>query len=109
MLANLLGSANKERVLIYLTARGSGYAREIARFFNAPLYPVQSAMERLEAASVLVSRMVGNTREYRFNSRYPARIELAALLERSLSLYPSELCDRLLLNRSRPRRKGKPL
>ena len=109
MLANLLGSVNKERVIIYLTARGRGYAREIARFFDSPLYPVQNAMERLEAAAVLVSRSVGSTREYEFNPRYPAQEELAALLERALSLYPTALRERLLLTRTRPRRKGKPL
>jgi len=60
---------NKERVLIYLAARGRGYARQIARFFDASLYPVQNALERLEAAGVLVSRAVGNTREYELNPR----------------------------------------
>ncbi|MGD0140598.1 MAG: ArsR family transcriptional regulator [Tepidisphaeraceae bacterium] len=109
MLANLLGSVNKERALIYLAGRGRGYAREIARFFDAPLFPVQNAMEKLEAAGVLVSRAVGNTREYEFNPRYAARTELAALLDRALSLYPATLRDKLLLTRSRPRRKGKPL
>jgi hypothetical protein len=109
MLASLLGSANKERVLVYLTARGRGYAREIARLYVAPLSPVQKAMEKLEEAGVLVSRSVGTTREYEFNPRYPARTELAALLDRALSLYPAALRDRLLLSRSRPRRKGKPL
>ena len=109
MLANLLGSVNKERVLIYLAGRGRGYAREIARFFDAPLYPIQNAMEKLEAAAVLVSRTVGSTREYEFNPRYPAREELTGLLNRALFLYPADLRDRILLTRSRPRRKGKPL
>lgn len=109
MLSNLLGSVNKERVLVYLAARGRGYAREIARFFNAPLFPVQNAMEKLEAAGVLVSRSVGNTREYEFNPRYAARAELAALLNRALALYPAALRNQLLLSRARPRRKGKPL
>lgn len=109
MLANLLGSVNKERVLVYLAGRRRGYAREIARFFDAPLYPVQSAMGKLEAAGVLVSRSVGSTREYGFNPRYPARVELTALLNRALSLYPAKLRDEILLNRSRPRRGGKPL
>ena len=59
MLAPLFGSLNKERVLIYLTARGRGYAREIARTFDTALYPVQNALDRLEAAGVLVSRLVG--------------------------------------------------
>ena len=63
MLASLLGSVNKERVLVFLVARGRGYAREIARFFESPLYPVQNALDRLEQAGVLVSRSVGSTRE----------------------------------------------
>lgn len=109
MLANLLGSVNKERVLIYLAARGKGYAREIARFFDASLFPVQNAMDKLEIAGVLVSRTVGSTREYEFNPRYPARVELASLLDRAMSLYPTTLREKLLLNRARPRRKGKPL
>ena len=109
MLAALLGSVNKERVLVYLAARGRGYAREIGRHFSAPLYPVQRALDGLEAAGVLVSRMVGSTREYEFNPRYPARHELAALLDRALALYPQPLRESLVTSRGRPRRRGKPL
>ena len=109
MLASLLGSVNKERVLVYLAARRRGYSREIARFFDAPLSPVQKAVEKLEEAGVLVGRPVGTTREYEFNPRYPANAELATLLKRALALYPAALRDELLLYRSRPRRKGKPL
>lgn len=109
MLASLLGSLNKERVLIYLAARGRGYSREIARFYEAPLFPIQKAVEKLEEAGVLVRRSVGSTREYEFNPRYPARAELKALVDRALALYPAALRDKLLLTRARPRRKGKPL
>jgi hypothetical protein len=109
MLAKLLGSLNKERVVIYLTGRGRGYAREIARFFDAPLFPIQKAIDSLEAAGVIVGRAVGNTREYEFNPRYPARNELKALLDRALYFYPAKIRDNLVLARSRPRRKGKPL
>lgn len=109
MLAGLLGSVNKERVLVYLAGRGRGYSREIARFFDAPLSPVQKALDGLEAGGVLVSRPVGSTREYEFSPRFPARVELANLLDRAISLYPPDLRDKLLLFRARPRRKGKPL
>jgi hypothetical protein len=109
MLAQLLGSVNKEYALVYLAARDRGYAREIARFFNTALDPVQKALDALEAAGVLVSRSVGNTREYEFSPRYPARNELAALLKRALDLYPSQMRDDLLITRTRPRRKAKPL
>lgn len=108
MLNRLLGSVNKERVLIYLAARDRGYAREIARFFDAPLDPVQKALDKLEQSGVLVSRSIGRTREYEFNPRYALREELAALLQTALSLYPAELRKRLQPARTRPRRKGKP-
>jgi len=58
---------------------------------------------------VLVSRSVGTTREYEFNPRYPARDQLASLVNRALELYPPALREQLLLTRSRPRRRGKPL
>jgi hypothetical protein len=109
MLGELIGSVNKERALIFLTARDRGYAREIARFFDAPLDPMQKALDGLERSGVLVSRSVGSTREYVFNPRYPMRDELRALVEKALSLYPKELREELLITRKRPRRKGKPL
>lgn len=109
MLGELVGSVNKERALIYLIARDRGYAREIARFFDAPLDPIQKALDGLERSGVLVSRSVGSTREYEFNPRYPMQDELRTLLEKALSLYPQELRDELLIVRKRPRRKGKPL
>jgi hypothetical protein len=108
MLGELLGSVNKERVLVYLLARERGDAREIARAFDAPLSPIQKALEGMENAGVLVSRAVGKAREYEFGPRYPARSELRALIQRALDLYPPEMRGRLLLVRSRPRRKGKP-
>lgn len=109
MLSDLIGSVNKERVLIYLVARDRGYARKIARFFEASLNPIQKALDALERSGILVSREVGNTREYEFNPRYPMRTELRSLLEKALSLYPKDLRDELLIVRKRPRRKRKPL
>lgn len=109
MLSDLVGSVNKERVLIYLVARERGYARQIARFFGAPLNPVQKAMDALERSGILVSREVGNTLEYEFNPRYAMRTELRLLLEKALSLYPKDLRDELLIVRRRPRRRSKPL
>ena len=61
MLSGLTGSVYKERALIYLIAREWGYARLIARFFGAPLDPMQKALDGLERVGVLVGRTVGNT------------------------------------------------
>jgi hypothetical protein len=109
MLESLLGSVNRERVLIFLKARGQGYAREIARFFKTDLDPVQKQLERLEFGGVVYSMSAGKTKIYSLNPRYAFLSELNALLEKALSFYPEEEREELTLARQRPRRKGKPL
>ena len=108
ILDSLFGSENRERVLIFLKARGEGYASEIAAFFNTDLYAIQNQLERLETGGVIVSRSVGRTVLYQFNPRYFLLKELEALLEKALSYYPEDLREDLLMNRRRPRRRGKP-
>ena len=109
MLQPLLGSESSERVLVFLLARDEGYGAEIARFYGADLYAIQKQLDKLEAAGVLVSRTAGRTRLYTFNPRYPFLGELKALLDRALSFYPASQRERLLMNRRRPRRRGKPI
>ncbi len=108
MLEPLLGSTNAERVLIFLLARGEGYATEIALFFETDLYGIQKQMDKLEAGGVLTSRKLGRTRLYTFNPRYSFLSELKNLLEKALSFYPETTRQDLTMNRRRPRRKGKP-
>jgi hypothetical protein len=109
MLEPLLASTNCERVLMFLAARDEGYLREIADFFQSSPAPVLKQLEKLEAGGVLFSRLVGRTRLYQFNPRYPFFNELKALLDKALSFYPEDVRTALLANRRRPRRKGKPL
>jgi hypothetical protein len=109
MLESLFGTINRERVLIYLFSRDEGYPREMAKFFATDLRSIQNQLEKLEFGGVLYSRMVGNTRLYTFNPRYPFLEQLKALLEKALSFYPESEQKRLAMNRRRPRRKGKPL
>ena len=109
MLEPILGSISCERVLVFLAARDEGYAREIASFFTTSLAPIQKQLDKLEAGGVLVSRTAGRTRLYNFNPRYPFLTELTAILNKAISFYDQDLQDKLLLNRRRPRRRGKPL
>ncbi|HEX6927902.1 MAG TPA: ArsR family transcriptional regulator [Gammaproteobacteria bacterium] len=109
MLEALLGSINKERVLVYLFVNDEDYARAIAQFFDTNLRNIQVQLDNLEAGGVLVSRLEGRTRLYGFNPRWPFRKELAALIERVLEFYPPEERERLSGGRRRPRRRGKPL
>ena len=107
MLTPLLNSENKERVLIFLLARQQGYATEIARFFDTDLYGVQNQLDKLEAGGILVSQKLGRTRVYTFNPRYAFIDGLKTLLDRALSFYPPDLRDKLLMNRRRPRMRGR--
>jgi len=109
MIEAIVGSSSSEKVLIFLFARKEGYAREIARFYGTTLDPVQKQLTKLEAGGVLASRVVGKTRLFSFNPRYPLLAELRALLEKTLQFYPDHVRERLLMNRRRPRRKGKSL
>jgi predicted ArsR family transcriptional regulator len=109
MLTPLFGTENSERVLIFLLARNEGYAREIAQFFETNLYAIQRQLDKLEAGGVLVSRTAGRTRLYQFNPRYTFLNELSQLLEKALSFYPESVRENLVMNRRRPRKRGKPL
>jgi hypothetical protein len=109
MIEVILGSKNAERVLIYIYARGEGYAREIARFYETDLLPIQKQLDKLEAGGVLVSREMGKTRPYVFNPRYPFLNELKALLAKAFSFFSQEEQDKLMMNRRRPRARGKTL
>ena len=108
MLEPVLGSTSSERVLIFILARGKGYATEISRFFAAGLSPIQKQLDKLESGGVLVCQTAGRTRLYEFNPRYPFLKELKALLEKALSFYPEKEQNHLLMNRRRPRRRRKP-
>lgn len=109
MLGPILGSESRERALIFILARDQGYATEIASFFGANLYAIQKQLEKLEKGGVLVSHTAGRPRVYRYNPRYPFLKELKNLLEKALTFYPTDLKEQLLMNRRRPRQRGKPL
>jgi hypothetical protein len=109
MLEPLLGSKSSEKVLVFIEALGEGYPREISRFFGTALTPIQKQLDKLELGGILVSFSKGRTRIYTFNPRYPFLKELKGILDKSISFYPEEERERLLMNRRRPRRRGKPL
>jgi predicted transcriptional regulator len=109
MIEPLIGSKNRERVLLFLLAREEGYAREISRFYKTDLSQIQKQLERLEAGNIVYSKLIGKTRVYSMNPRYPFLEELTALLEKILSFYSVDEYEKLTHTRKRPRRKGKPL
>ena len=107
MIEAILGSKSAERVLVYILARDEGYAREIASFYNTDLKSIQMQLDKFEKSGLLASRTVGRTRPYEFNPRYPFLNELKALLGKALSCYPAHEQEALVMNRRRPRARGK--
>jgi predicted ArsR family transcriptional regulator len=109
MLEAVVGSEGAERVLLFLVARRQGYALEIANAFEMSVSNVQKHLERMERDGLLVSEKIGRTRVFSFNPRYMFLEEVDALVSKALSFAPSPLQEKLLLDRRRPRRKGKLL
>lgn len=95
MLEPILGSVSSERVLMFIHARGEGYGREIARFFDTNLDPIQKQLDKLELGGVLVSRVEGRRLLFSLNPKYPFLDELKVILEKALSFYPEEERERL--------------
>lgn len=109
MIESIVGSLSKERVLFYLVARKEGYAREIARFYETELSPIQLQLNNLESDGILFSKNVGKTKVFSLNPRYPMMNELIALISKAIDFLTEEDKQKLLIFRTRPRRSGKPL
>ncbi|HNT27301.1 MAG TPA: winged helix-turn-helix domain-containing protein [bacterium] len=107
MLAAILGGVTAERVLVYLSRFGEGYARGIARHFGIAPSPVQKQLAKFEEAGILASVEKGRTLVYLWNPRYPFLAELQALLVKAYDYLTPEEKERYTL-RTRPRRRGKP-
>ncbi len=110
MFEAIFGNKSAESVLLFIVAREGGYGREIASFFDeSSLTSIQKQLDKLENANVLYSETQGRTRVYKLNPRYALYKQLKSLIEQALEFYPPEIRDELIMNRRRPRRKGKPL
>ncbi len=90
MLEGIVGSKSVERILLFIFVNEQCYGAQIQSLLNVPLTPVQKALIQLEKHGILTSHFEGKTRIYRFDSRYPMREELEALLRKAYSLLPSE-------------------
>lgn len=109
MLEAVFGSEGAERILLYIAARGEGYAYGIAETLDMPVSNVQRHLERMERGGLLASSMIGRTRMYRFNPRFGFLPEVKTLLEKALARLPETMRAKLVMQRRRPRRAGKPL
>lgn len=107
MLKTLLGSKDKELVLQYLLSKNEGYASKIARFYDLKPSQITKQLESLENGDILVGVQVGRARLYKFSPRYYFLDELKALLTKARDAYPEDFRDKLMYNRTAPRKKYK--
>ncbi len=109
VLEAIFGNRSAAQTLLFLQAYGSGYASRIAQTFEVPVMAIQRQLRRLEAEGVLVSRTVGKTRVFEFNTRNPTVRNLREFLEAELVLLPESDVKAYFRQRQRPRRSGKQL
>ena len=111
MFEELFGNQNIEKVLFYLLVNEKVYATELSTRFDSALSPWQKGLDRLEAADVLVSTLVGKTRLFKFNPRYFFLNELKSLISRGYNQLPPKIKEKYYETkvRKRPRKKSKPL
>ncbi len=107
MLEKLVGSKTAWRVLMYLYVYQEGYPTEISRIFSIPLNMIQKQLSKFEDGGILVSRLMGKVRIYKWNPRYPFLKEVENLLARNFEYLPEDIKDRYYRQRTRPRRKDK--
>jgi len=111
MFERLFQNKNIEKIIFFLLVNDSCNATELKKRFETALSPIQKSLERLEQSGVLVSRLVGKTRVYEFNPRFPFLNELKQLFLKAYEAIPEKLKEKYYEPkiRKRPRRKGKPL
>lgn len=111
MLEYLFSNKNVEKILIYLSLHEKAHATELSRAFNSALDPVQKTLRKLEEGGLLVSFLVGKTRVFEWNPRYPFLQEIQALMEKAFSFLPQNIREKYYqqTKRKRPRKTGKPL
>lgn len=103
----IFGNHSAAQALLFIEAYGSGHPSRIASTFDLPLTGVYRQLKRLEAEGVLVSRTVGRTRVFEFNTRNPTVRGLRNFLAAEVEALPPEELRRYYRQRQRPRRTGK--
>ncbi len=111
MLKELFGNNTIEKICFFLLMNKTCYGALLSKVFDVPVSSIQKGLERLEYGGIVVSVMVGKTRVYQFNPRWPFLKEFEMFLKKAYSFLPEEMrlqyYERPI--RKRPRRKGKPL
>lgn len=86
----LFGNKNIKRILFFILINRTCCASSLARHFNSPLTPIQSALYKLEKAEILVSNKEGKSHFFQFKPDSPFLPEFEALLRKAYTLLPAD-------------------
>ncbi|OGF47924.1 MAG: hypothetical protein A2452_09500 [Candidatus Firestonebacteria bacterium RIFOXYC2_FULL_39_67] len=109
MLKPIFGNDVVEKILFYMYYCKKAYASKLANVYDIRINGIQQQLTRLEQGGILVSVLVGRTRMYELNPRYPFAKELIILIKKASEFLPEGYADKYYMERNRPRQKGKPL
>ena len=109
MLEVLFGNKTAAQVMLYLFHYGEAYANGLAKEQGITLSQVQKQLDKFELAGLLVSKRLGTTRIYEFNTKLGVVKKIKELIEVFYEAIPLEERERLFSARHRPRRRGKPV
>jgi hypothetical protein len=109
VLEALLSNRPAACVLLFPQCYGEGHGQRIARTFGFGLNMTQRQLRHLEEQGVLVSRRLGNLRQFSFNERNPTVRNLRVFLESELGSLPEDVQQHFFRQRQRPRQSGKEL
>lgn len=86
MLDTLFTNQNIERILLFLFVNQKGYGSQIGSLLNAPLTPLQAALNKLERGGYIRSFKDKNKRMFELNINHPLYDEIESLLKKAYSL-----------------------
>ena len=102
------GNTTRTGILLILALIEDSYPKQMAEVLETPASNIFKALDSLEREGLVVTRLVGRTRQITLNPRYFARDELRAYLDK-LALSDAALIEAVTEIRKRPRRTGKTL
>jgi len=107
MIEDIFGNKNAERVLLHVFHYGEIHAAGVANDYGCSISPIQNQLERFEGAGILVSKLMGRSRVYRFNPKSPYLVPVKKIIEIAYESIPLPEREKIFGTRRRPRAKGK--
>lgn len=109
VLESIFGNRSAMLVLLFIENYGEGHASRMAKTYGVAVMGIQRQLNRFEQEGVLISRMVGSSRIFKFNERNPTVKNLRLFVSRELESIPKKYQTEYFRQRQRPRRADKPL